>query len=297
MLTLFRRLFVRQPTFCSAAREWFSAISCQRQSRNVIRQIERDLLPRFSSRPLGSITRRDLADAIMEVSRTHGPSSAAHLLSYSSRFFRWAVARGYLEHAPTEHLSARTLIGPAKRSGRVLTVAELTALWRATDDGSDFSRIVRLLILTGCRRSEIGGLRWAEIDLADRLITLPPARVKTAHPFLIPLSALAIAQLPKPRPGCVFGRGQGFSGWSRAKRRLDRRAGLTGWTLHDIRRSVVTAWHEEGLAEPWVIEAAVGHLSGYKGGVAGLYNRAQYLPERRALADRWAQLRSLRSLV
>jgi integrase len=86
----------------------------------------------------------------------------------------------------------------------------------------------------------------------------------------------------------VFGEGEGsFSGWSRCKRRLDARSGVSGWTLHDLRRSFVTHSAELGTA-PHVIEAAVNHLSGHKGGIAGVYNRAVYGPEKARAMQVWA---------
>ena len=109
----------------------------------------------------------------------------------------------------------------------------------------------------------------------------------------MPLSTQAAAILAVRDGGCatdfVFGRdGTGFSGWSRAKARLDAAVGLSEpWVIHDIRRSVVTGMAEIGIA-PHVIEAAVNHISGHKGGVAGVYNKAQYSQEKRAALQRWA---------
>jgi hypothetical protein len=89
------------------------------------------------------------------------------------------------------------------------------------------------------------------------------------------------------------------SGWSRVKSRLDdamlriareeRGAGaeIAPWRLHDLRRTAVTGMVELGAA-PHVVEAAVNHVSGAKAGVAGVYNRSQLLPERRAALERWA---------
>jgi hypothetical protein len=98
----------------------------------------------------------------------------------------------------------------------------------------------------------------------------------------------------------VFGSGplRGFQGWTRAKDELDQRiaaartqAGnkepMPHWTVHDIRRSFVTHMGERKFAEPYVIEAIVNHVSGAKGGVAGVYNKALYLDERRKALKAW----------
>ena len=186
---------------------------------------------------------------------------------------------------------------------RVLNEAELAEIWRACGD-DDLGRIVRLLILTGQRRGEIADLQWAEINTAAAQIELPPPRTKNGLPHLVPISDEAAAMLvTAPRwqdREHVFGEGprRGFQGWSKAKAELDKAIGearkkagnmesMPHWTIHDIRRSFVTHMGERGFAEPHVIEAIVNHVSGVKGGVAGVYNKAQYLDERRKALKAW----------
>jgi integrase len=203
----------------------------------------------------------------------------------------------------------------------VLTDAELAAIWRATDGADDHDRIARLLMLTGCRRDEIGRMRWSEV--AGDLWTIPPARTKDELAHEVPLPALAVAQLPprrmvrhdgkgaaRPRD-TVFGKlDTGFAGWSRCKERLDKRmatksaetfreehgrepvdgeAEVEPWRLHDLRRTMVTRLNDLGLAEPHIVEATVNHVSGKaKQGVAGVYNRAAYRDQKRAALAAWA---------
>jgi integrase len=174
---------------------------------------------------------------------------------------------------------------------RILTDGELVAVWNATDSRSGFDRCVRLLLLTGCRRNEIGGLRWSEIE--DGLFTLPAERSKNARLHEVFLHPLAIAQLPPRVPGrdTVFGLGaHGYIGWSRAKGRLDRRLGnsVARWTLHDLRRTCAT-WLSEHDVDPHIVEATLGHISGAaKKGVAGVYNRASYKAQKRQALTLWA---------
>ena len=143
-----------------------------------------------------------------------------------------------------------------KKRDRVLSERELAVIWHGVAGMADYEKIIRLLVLTGCRREEIAGLQWREINLdtAPFQIELSAARTKQKRPHIIPLSALAIAQLPQPK----------------AHR-----------TIHDIRRSVVTHANELGLAPPHVIESWIGHSVG-QSRIAGIYNRASYLAERRA---------------
>jgi integrase len=160
----------------------------------------------------------------------------------------------------------------------------------------DYGRILRLLILTGQRKSEIGNLSWSEIDFERLQIELPGSRTKNKRSHLVPLSDQAITILRtilrRLDRDLLFGQGAGgFSGWSKSKERLDARlpTNIASWTVHDIRRSVVTHMGERGFAEPHVVEAIVNHISGTKAGVAGVYNRAAYANEKRRALELWAE--------
>ncbi len=176
---------------------------------------------------------------------------------------------------------------------RVLTNAELAALWRALP-ADHFGDIVRLLILTGQRREEIGGLRWSEVDLDRGLIVLPPERTKNKRTHELPLSpqvrAILEGQPQRKDRNLIFGHGAGsFAGWNNCKKRLDRAVGKTvgPWRLHDLRRTAATGMAELGIL-PHIIEAVLNHVSGHKGGVAGIYNRARYEGEMRDALQKWA---------
>jgi integrase len=148
-----------------------------------------------------------------------------------------------------------------------------------------------LLILTGQRREEIGGLRWIEVDLDRGLIVLPPERTKNRRQHEIPLSEPAkdiLAKRSRNRD-LVFGIGLGgFSGWSDAKAALDEQLGIAEWRLHDIRRTVATGMADKLGVLPHIIEAVLNHVSGHKAGVGGIYNRARYAGEMREALRRWA---------
>ena len=149
------------------------------------------------------------------------------------------------------------------------------------------------MILTGLRRDEVGSLTRAELNLAQRQIELPARRTKAKVDHVVPLSAPAMAILtartPREDSDHVFGRGKGgFSGWSQCKARLDARLGLEPWTLHDFRRTASTILHERLDVVPWVVESVLGHVSGHKAGVAGVYNKSVYLAQRRDALERLA---------
>jgi integrase len=142
-------------------------------------------------------------------------------------------------------------------------------------------------LFTGCRASEIGGLRWSEI-YSDRIV-LGAERVKNHRAHTVPLTP-AVRAILEARPrhtisDHIFGREQlGFTGWGSSKRELDKRAKLKPWVLHDLRRTFATGACELGIS-PHVVEAALNHVSGFRRGVAGTYNLAALEgPIRHALA-------------
>lgn len=232
------------------------------------------------------------------VSRLHqrlgnevGRVQANRVLGSLSASWVWALRTGLVGgDNPAAHVP-KFIEQPRER---VLSPDELRLIWLCTTGEGSFDRIVRLLLLTACRRQETGGMRWSEIE--GDLLVVPAARMKRARPHEVPLSPLALAQLP-PRNGngCVFSSSDsGFNGWSRAKKALDERiasvsAPLFPWGLHDLRRTFSTIAHERGLAEPHIIEAVLAH-EGAQCGVAGVYNRAAYREQKRRTLTSWAEL-------
>src|SRR5215467_14438474 len=226
-----------------------------------------------------------------EIVSESGAVSANRALAALSGLCGWAIEQEYLSGTnPTSDIK------PLHQNcrDRMLSEEELVEVWLAAGD-DEFGRIVKLLMLTGQRRMEIGGLEWAEIRLQRALIDLPERRTKNHKRHLVPLCEPALALLgesPENPPRHMFGN---FVSWSRGKADLDKRiakrrgAPLEPWTLHDLRRSFVTTMNELGFAEPHIVEVIVNHISGHKSGVAGKYNRAQYLEQRRDALDKWGR--------
>jgi integrase len=254
-------------------------------------EVERSLRRRFQ--PLhrynaADIDRAMVAKLLSTIRTDHGVIAADRARAHLSSFCSWLIAEGHADHNPV----AGTLKTGGKPRERVLRDDELLAIWNAAGD-DDYGDIIRLLILTGARRDEIGSLTRAELNIEQKLIELPGRRTKSGSDHVIPLSAPAMAILAarKPRVSSdhVFGRGKGgFSGWSQSKARLDARLGLEPWVLHDFRRSLSTILHERLDVPPHVVEACLGHVSGHKGGVGGVYNKSQYLAQKREALDRYA---------
>jgi integrase len=173
---------------------------------------------------------------------------------------------------------------------RVLSGDEIKVIWDACGD-DDPGRIVKLLILTACRRDEIARLSWSEVDLDRGVITISATRSKNRKAHVVPLSAPALDLLRAMPRGTdfVFSGEHGFTGWSNATKALRARmAKPVSFVLHDVRRSAATGMADLGV-QPHIIEAVLNHSSGSKAGVAGIYNRSQYATEKATALARWAE--------
>jgi integrase len=248
--------------------------------------------------PIDTVKRKDIASCLIAITRKNGSVSAARARASLQAFFSWAMQAGLTETNPV--IGA---IQPKDSEGRtrVLSDAELAALWQASGD-DDYGRIIKLLILTGARRGEIGGLRWGELDKDSGTWTLPAERSKNKHAHTLPLPAAAwdiINAVPRlAHRDQLFGysAAEGFTDWGRKSALDDRLVGkmTEPWTVHDIRRTVATKMADLGV-QPHIIEAVLNHQSGHKRGVAGIYNRSSYDREVRAALALWVD--HLRTLV
>jgi integrase len=245
--------------------------------------------------PVDAVTRRDVAARLVAITRQHGSITAARCRAALSAFFAWAVTMGIVEANPVVGSPKPADSAPRERT---LSDEELAAIWNACRN-DDYGRVVRLLILTGCRRQEVGGMCWSEIDLDAGTWTIPSARTKNKRAHTLPLMPAAL-EIVRAIPqwasrDFLFGtRGPGFGAWSKGKKSLDGRCLVSAWTVHDLRRTVATRMADLGIA-PHVIEAVLNHQSGHRAGVAGTYNRSRYEREVRSALALWAD--HVRALV
>jgi integrase len=258
---------------------------------NTLDQTQRNLRKYAASLhvdAVGVVDRAAIFRLHQKIGDDAGRVQANQVLATLSAMWTWALRAGLVVGENPAAFVPR--FREAQRE-RVLDLDELRLLWRATGSDQPFHRIVRLILLTGCRRQEVGSMQWSEIE--GDLWTIPAVRMKGARPHEVTLPALALAQLPdRVNGGSLFSESAaGFDGWTAAKHRLDaamaalRAPDLPApppWGLHDLRRTLSTMMHDRGLAEPHIIEAVLGHR-GAQGGVAGVYNRAAYREPKRAV--------------
>lgn len=272
---------------------------------------------KWKDTPITNIAPRDVRELLDAISERGAPVAANNTLAYLRRFFNWCAEKEVLGVPPTVRIKAPN---PKTIGERVLSNAELVDVWNACGpEAGTFGPMVRLLLLLGQRRGEVSGLMEGELRELDGdkpIWEIPGTRTKNRRPHLVPLAPEAVKILNAvPRivtisPGADSVTSPFYftttgktpvSGFSKAKARIDeaistarKKAGrepMPAWDFHDLRRTMVTAMNELLKVPPHVVEAIVNHISakgGAKAGVAGVYNKALYLDERREALEAWA---------
>jgi integrase len=318
----------REDSFAAAAEQFIAYI--HRQKLRTAAVMERGLRETFikkakwGPRPITDIRPDDVKRVIREAVSRGASYQAFHDFALVRRLFNWAIGTDDygLQFNPCDRLNSVDLIGQRHARDRILGDDELQALWRATERlGYPYGPLYRLLLLSGLRLGEVCGAHWPEFDLPRKEWTIPAARMKKtkdgAKPFMVPLTEAMLDilnALPRFSGGDFL-----FSGnfgkrplkpnqFSDPKERLDalvleelrkiatergkdpKRATLPGFVNHDIRRTVRTHLSALRIGEE-VREAVLAHV---RPGIKGVYDKHQYLEEKRQALTLWnARLRSI----
>jgi integrase len=258
-----------------------------RSWRTTERVFEKNVLPKWKGRNIHDIKKRDalaLLDAIIAAKK---PIQANRIFAGLRKFFNWCIQRGVLEVSPCAGIEQPA---PERQRDRVLSDAEVVALWRATD-GDPAGPLLRMLLLTGQRRAEVSGMRWSEFAEAEDLWSLPPARTKNKRAHIVPLSSQALAikeAMPQIKGNDFVFAGADRTGYGRAKTRIDKLMPSVGqWQFHDLRRTLATNLQRLGVRLE-VTESILNHTAGSRAGIVGVYQRHDWADEKRDALQRWA---------
>jgi integrase len=244
------------------------------------------VLPFWAGRRIGSISRHDVLTVLDKLADRGWPRAANKVRQLLRQLFKWAKGRGLVTTDPTEGVDK-----PFKEQSRdrVLTDQELAAIWTASADlGWPWTPYVRLLVLLGQRRTETAAMRWSDIDLQGRVWNVPAEATKMGRARVLPLPEAAVELLEAmPRLESDFVFGSKLTAFAVMKRKLDQLSGVTGWRLHDVRRSFATG-HQRLGTRLEVTEELLGHVSGSRSGIVSVYQRHRYADEQRQALGRWA---------
>jgi integrase len=250
----------------------------------------RAALKRFAARwerkPLAALTRREIAHAIDAITDESGPVAANRALAVLQSMLSWAVNRHLLDASPAAGMRSPN---PERPRDRTLSDAELAVLWPAFEaEPYPYGPWAQLLLLTATRITEAARLRWQDVEDLDGPEPRWRVSQKGGRPHLLPLAPQAVALLRGlPRNGeyaFALPSGRPITGFSEAKKRLDKRApGVAHWTYHDLRRTVRTNLSRLRVA-PHVSELCLGHAVT---GLIKVYDQYDYFAEKTAALEAW----------
>jgi integrase len=273
------------------------------------RSLEKDVLPKWKHRPIGEITRRDVIALIDGIAARGAEVHANRIQARLRAMFNWAAEKGRLAASPIEGMKLTTKEQPRDR---VLSDEEIRWLWTGCEEvGWPFGPLANMLLLTAQRRDEVAGMQWCEIDLERKTWIIPREKAKNNRAHEVQLSDAAMGvlrSLPRIGKQFVFSTtgDRPVSGFTWAKQRIDAAmakardataenhadrsrviaAEIAPWIFHDLRRTAATGMARLSIA-PHVVDKVLNHVSGTIRGVAAVYNRFEYLNERRHALEQW----------
>lgn len=298
--------------FEAVAREYLARHQTLAKHGEAKRILEAEFIKPWGQRPAGDILPEEVADAIRAIVERGAPYQAHNALGHLRRVYNWAIGTHEfgLTASPVTALKPKDLIGARQARTHILGDAELRAIWsacagghatpkegrgrvrapvNAADMGYPYGPLICLLILTGQRENEVAGMRWDELDLAQKLWTIPAARMKSGRTHEVPLAPEALAllkALPRFKGPHVFTTTDGkkaVNGFSKAKARLDRLSNVQGWVIHDLRRTART--HFSALPVPDMIrELVIAHAQPQ---LHQVYDQHSYRDEKRECLRLW----------
>ena len=265
-------------------------VSKTRKAAEISRLLRREVVSRWGNRCVHAIGKRDIVELASEIAQRGTPMAANTLLKVIKTFLNWCVGRAVIDASPAEGVP---LPGKEVARDRVLTNNELVSVIRAARQiGGAYGGIVEMLVLTGQRREEVAQMVGDEIDFNSRTWTLPGSRTKNGKPHIVHLSEACIKLIKRAsRSGSYVFSISGvrpFQNFTNAKRVLDELSGVTGWRLHDLRRTCVSGMARLGVPSH-VADKILNHQSGTISGVAAVYQRHDFLAERKLALERWGQ--------
>jgi integrase len=262
-------------------------VSQRRSAYEISRVLRREVGGPWRNTSIHAISKRDVVELVAAIVQRGAPGAANKTLKHVKTFLRWCVGQGIIDRSPAEGIPLPTKEVPRDR---VLSDEELAkVIVAARKIGGPYGGIVELLALTGQRREEVAKATWDEFDLGQRTWTIPKARSKNGKAHIVHLSKQSLSVLnttENPGPYVLSG-AKPFGRFSAAKRQLDELSGVTNWRLHDFRRTCVSGMARLGVP-PHIADKILNHQSGTISGVAAVYQRHEFLAERREALEWWA---------
>lgn len=277
-------------TFGAVASEWIERHVRRKGLRaapEYERLLDRYVLPEWRDREFVGIRRSDIAALLDRIEDKHGSRQADYCLAIIRALMNWASTRRD-DFTPPVHRGMRRQSPKEQVRARILSDDEIRAVWNAADGA--FGGIVKIALLTAQRRDKVVGMGWQDIVSGAWIIATDDREKGNAGELALPRLALDVIEAQPAlanNPFVFAGRGtEQMSGFSKMKARLDKRSAVTGWTLHDLRRTARSLMSRAGVSSDHA-ERVLGHAIA---GVEGIYDRHEYAREKADALKRLATL-------
>jgi len=265
----------------AVAEEWKKRNEDLRTLDRRWKSLERLVFPSMGQRPIKEIRRSEIVRLIDTIEDERGPDMADATLGFLSSLFNWHAARD-------DDFTNPIIRGMRRSNGnarhRILTDEEIRKVWQACD--GPYGRYIRFLLLTAVRRGEAAKAQWSEV--VDDVWTVPAERMKGKVDHVVPLSEAAKAAMRPEAGKFVFTTSdvRGITNFAVYKAQLDKASGVSGWRIHDLRRTARSLLSRAGVPSD-IAERCLAHLPG---GVRGIYDRYEYFAEKREALEKLAGL-------
>jgi integrase len=263
-------------SFEGVAKDWFKRHVIKRGLRSaheMDRFMTQHLFAAWPARDFVSIKRKEISDLLDHIEDHHGRRQSDYALAVIRQICNWYAARDENYNSPIVAGMRRSNPKETERK-RVLTDEEIHAVWNAAN--GSYGRLIRFLLVTAQRRDKAASMEWSDLD--GDVWTIRTEKREKGNAGVLKLPQMAISILGEPSEGLVFPTrgGMKISGWSKHKAALDRASGVTGWVLHDLRRTARSLMSRAGV-RPDIAEHVLGHA---QEGIKGVYDRHQYTQEK-----------------
>lgn len=266
-----------------------------RSVKEYERALSKQVIPEIGTVAVHELRRSQIVEMLDKVEDEHGMVQADRTLAYFRKALNWYATRDDRFVPPIVPGMARTK--PKERArDRTLTDDEIRLIWPLLDNAGTWGAFVKVMLLTGQRRGEVGTMRRSEID-KDGVWIIPPEKYKTKRTHVVPLSRVVLDIIDAQQGAFdhVFAsrKETPFSAWAKPKLQFDAAVTKTNdgkplprWILHDLRRTAKTLMVRAGV-RPDISERVLGHVIA---GVEGVYDRHSYLDEKRDALEKLAAM-------
>ena len=282
-------------SFQSVAENWLKRhvrAKGLRTANDIEHRLAKHVYPFWGKRDFASLRRSDVAELLDHVEDNSGRHQADYVLAIVRSICNFQVQRDETYVSPIVRGMRRVdrKSEEGRPRDRILDDDELRRVWKAAENAGTFGAFVRLALLSAQRRTTIIRMKWSALEGDVWHIPEEPRAKGTGGDLKLPAVAMKIIEAqPKlaSNPYVFAGRfDDRWNGFAKGKTALDKASGVTGWRIHDLRRTARSLMSRANVLSEHA-ERVMGHVIG---GVEGTYDRFKYFDQKAIALTKLAAL-------